>query len=111
MRIYILLVLMLTGVVLGAQTRRIAHRSHSGSDQKHYASTRSSYGYVPEYRMVKVHLESGTDTMVYAWDSLAQPYYHFLDTIPRAQFYPRDLSPKENIREMGSMTHKLIVRS
>ncbi len=106
------IILFLTVCVgLNAQTRRIAHRAHSGADSKRYVANCGSFGAIPEMKKVKVHLESGRDTMVNQWDSLARPYYFYFDTLPRAQFYPKDLTPKEDIREMGTLTHKLIAKS
>lgn len=106
----ITLFLLLMCTVAFAQTRRIALRAHSGAKTERYAKGEGNYGYFPQ--KVKVHLESGRDTMVYDWDSLANPHYDiYVDTAPRAQFGPRDVSPREDIREMGKLTGKLIVKS
>lgn len=99
------IMVLLMAVTVNAQTRRIAQRSHSGATTARYEKATGSYGYFP---MVTVHLESGKDTMVNEWDSLANPRYMHTDTAPRAMFYPRDTTPKQNIREMGAITHKLI---
>lgn len=108
MRALFIIALLITAVTLNAQTRRIAQRSHGGATTARYEKGTGSYGYFP---MVTVHLESGKDTMVNEWDSLANPRYLQADTTPRAMFYPRDTTPKQNIREMGSITHKLIGKS
>jgi hypothetical protein len=95
-----------------AQTRRIAHRAHSGAKQERYDGRDGNYGdpYIPQ--MVQVHLESGRDTLVEFWDSLANPeYLRQVDTTPRAIIYPRDKRPKQDIREMGAITHRLIVKA
>ncbi len=110
MRGIFIFILVLSVTIAFAQTRRIAHRAHSGANSERYRDGDGSYGWDPSFEMVKIHLESGRDTMVYAWDSLAQPHYLNVDTTPRAQFYPRDNSPKEHIREMGNVTHRLIVK-
>lgn len=108
MRALFIVVLLIAAVPLNAQTRRIAQRSHSAATTVCYEKGTGSYGYFP---MVTVHLESGKDTMVDEWDSLANPRYIQVDTTPRAMFYPRDTTPKQDIREMGTITHKLIGKS
>ena len=104
---------MLAGLFLataaGAQTRRIAHRSHSGHVHSTYVWSGSNYGDPVEIHRVKIHLESGRDTIVYAWDSLAMPRYS-ADTTPRAQFGPRHFKPMRDIRELGMVTGRIIVR-
>lgn len=101
--------LILLVVVATAQTRRIAHRFHSGSNTARYDNRDGNYGdpYIPP--TITIHLESGRDTTVYEWDSLAAPYYKRYDTVPRAQFHPYDKS-RTDIREMGGISHKLIVK-
>lgn len=111
MKIKALFIIALTIVcVTGfAQTRRIEQRSHSGVGSARYYSAEGSYGRVAP-RKVRVHLESGRDTMVYAWDSLARPSYDiYADTTPRAQFGPRTMEPKNDIKEMGMVTGRIIV--
>ena len=58
--------------------------------------------------MILIHLESGRDTMVWPWDSIAAPIY--LDTTPRAMIYPR-MGKQEDIRNMGGVTHRLTTKS
>lgn len=110
MRTLFALVLLLTVTAAGAQTRRIAHRSHSGAKTERYLSGDGSYGYLP--RKVIVHLESGKDTAVWDWDSLAHPKYkYYMDTTPRANIRPKDTRRKEDIREMGAMAGKMTATS
>ncbi len=94
-----------------AQTRRIAHRAHSGAKHARFDDNDGSYGRVAP-RKVKVHLESGRDTMVYEWDSIASPNYHYweLDTTAQINIRPIDPQPKQYIREMGEITHRLTVK-
>lgn len=100
--------LLIAAVTISAQTRRIAHRSHSGAKTERYTKGEGSYGYFPQ--KVNVHMESGKDTIVYEWDSLANPQYPiYADTTPRAQFGPRSLEPKDDISKMGLVTGRLIV--
>jgi hypothetical protein len=111
MRTLLTLVLIIAAFALNAQTRRIAHRFHSGADHARYDNRDGNYGdpYIPA--MVTVHLESGKDTLVEVWDSLANPkYLRYMDTTPRAMIHPR-VGPKEDIRQMGVITHKLITRN
>jgi hypothetical protein len=110
MRTALTFVFLLVFVAGFAQTRRIEHRAHSGKGSARYVSTDGSYGRVAP-RKVKVHLESGRDTMVYTWDSLARPQYNiYADTMPRAQFGPRNVEPKTDIREMGMVTGRVIIK-
>lgn len=106
---FALLVLVLT---LTGQTRRIAHRAHSGANHARYDENDGSYGKVMP-RKVKVHLESGRDTMVYEWDSIASPNHRYweLDTTSKINLHPIDPQPKHYIREMGEITHRLIVKA
>jgi hypothetical protein len=62
MKTFFAFVLILVTVSLTAQTRRIAHRFHSGTDNTQYASGDGSYGgpYIP---MKYVHI---TDTITFA---------------------------------------------
>ena len=109
MKALLTLVLVLVCASGFTQTRRIEHRSHSGVGSARYVSAEGSYGRVAP-RKVKVHLESGRDTMVYTWDSLARPSYDIhADTTPRGQFGPRTTEPKNDIREMGMVTGRIIV--
>lgn len=89
-----------------AQTKRIAHRSHSGKNSESYVSTLGSYGRVAP-RKVKVHLESGKDTMVYEWDSLARPYYLNPDWQPKSDEVGK--KPIENAKEVGHVAGKLVM--
>jgi hypothetical protein len=110
MKTTLTLLLLIAAMTASAQTRRIAQRSHSGTKNERYAKGESSYGYFPQ--TVTIHLESGKDTTVYEWDSLARPMFNVQpDTTPRAMIYPRDTTPKQDIREMGSITHRLIGKS
>jgi hypothetical protein len=93
-------------VISFAQTKRIAHRSHSGRNSESYISTLGSYGKVAP-RKVKVHLESGRDTMVYEWDSLARPYYLRLDLQPKENEVGK--KPIENAKEVGHVAGKLVM--
>lgn len=57
-----------------AQTRRIAHRFHSGSDHARYESGDGSYGgpYIPMKYTIKldtIHDESGKDSVIRVMDS------------------------------------------
>lgn len=109
-RFFLLAALLFVAFTVDAQTRRIAHRSHSGAKNESYRKGEGSYGYFPQ--KVTVHMESGRDTVVYEWDSLANPNYKrdiYVDTAPRAQFGPRSFAPKEKIREMGTVTGRLVV--
>lgn len=108
MKTTVCIVALLFSVALCAQTRRIAHRAHHGTKTERYDDNDGSYGKVMP-RKVKVHLESGRDTMVYEWDSIANPNYRYweLDTTPRAQFRQHDPKPKEDIREMGKVAGRM----
>lgn len=108
MRNIFTLILIFTITISYAQTRRIAHRAHHGAKTERYDDNDGSYGKVMP-RKVKVHLESGRDTMVYEWDSIANPNYRYweLDSTPRAQFRPYDSKPKEDIREMGKVAGRM----
>ncbi len=63
-----------------AQTRRIAHRFHSGADGRKYDGIESSYGipsnksHLPQSTIVlrpdTIHLEDGRDSVLYRWDTL-----------------------------------------
>lgn len=111
MKSVVTLAFLLVVVSLTAQTRRIAHRFHSGADHARYDGRDGNYGdpYIPT--TVLIHLESGRDTVVEFWDSLANPnYLRYIDSTPRAMIHPR-IGPKEDIRQMGGITHKLIARS
>jgi hypothetical protein len=114
MRIFsIVLFLVVLMSHVNAQTRRIAHRVHSGSSNERYNGVDGNYGDPYPYpQMIKVHLESGRDTLVEMWDTIVSPkYLHYIDTTPRAMIYPRDTRPKQDIREMGVITHRLIVKA
>ena len=89
-----------------AQTKRIAHRSHSGKKNENYETTEGSYGKVAP-RKVKVHLESGKDTMVYEWDSLARPYYVNPNWQPKSNEVGK--KPIENVKEVGHVAGKLVM--
>jgi hypothetical protein len=91
-----------------AQTRRIAHRAHSGSNTERYVKGDGNYGYYPPPQKVTVHLESGRDSLVYEWDTLANPRF-YLDTVPHPNYRPIDKRPKEDIRQMGKVTGRLIL--
>lgn len=112
MKTSVTLFLLFIATVAFAQTRRIAHRAHSGAEHARYDGRDGNYGdpYIPT--TVTVHLESGRDTVVEFWDSLANPkYLRNIDTTPRAMIYPRDKRAKQDIREMGVITHRLIVKA
>jgi hypothetical protein len=110
MKTLLSIALMVLTFFASAQTRRIAHRVHSGTTHERYDGRDGNYGNPYPYRVL-VHLESGRDTVVDAWDSLASPkYLRYLDTVPHAILYPRDTRPKQDIREMGGITHRLIVK-
>jgi hypothetical protein len=95
---------------LGAQTRRIAYRFHSGADHARYDGRDGNYG-DPFDPRIRIHLESGRDTIVDYWDTLANPkYLHYIDSFPRAMIYPR-MGRQEDIRDMGSVTHRLTTKS
>ncbi len=100
------LLLILTITISFAQTRRIAHRAHSGAKHERYDGHDGNYGYFPTPQKVYVHLESGRDTLVYEWDTLASPNY-YLDTAPRPNYRPIDKRAKEDIREMGKVTGRM----
>lgn len=89
-----------------AQTKRIAHRSHSGKKNESYGTTEGSYGKVAP-RKVQVHLESGKDTMVYPWDSLARPYY--LDKNGQPKYNEVGHKPIETAKEIGHVAGKLVM--
>ncbi len=99
-------VFMLTVAIGFAQTNRIAHRSHSGKKNSTYSSTEGSYGKVAP-RKVKVHLESGKDTMVYPWDSIARPYY--LDKDGQPKYNEVGHKPIETAKEIGHVAGKLVM--
>lgn len=106
------LLLIFTITIGFAQTRRIAHRAHSGANHARYDGRDGNYGdpYIPT--TVTVHLESGRDTVVEFWDTLANPkYLQRIDSTPRVMIYPHDTRPKQDIREMGVITHRLIVKA
>lgn len=100
----ILLILCLASVTANAQTRRIAHRSHGGSNSERYDNVDGNYGDIRP-RLIKVHLESGRDTFVNYWDSLARPYY--LDTIPRGMNHGTLLI--QNIHQVGHVAGRMVM--
>lgn len=106
MRVLFTAVFILLGIACTAQTRRIAHRSHSGAKHERYDGTEGSYGKVAP-RKVKVHLETGRDTMVYSWDSLARPY--FLDTIRQKSYEEVGHKKIETAKEIGHVAGKLVM--
>lgn len=106
MRNIFTLVLIFTITISFAQTRRIAHRAHSGSKHEHYDGRDGNYGYFPVPEKVTIHLESGRDTTVYEWDTLANPQFYF-DTVPHPNYRPIDKRSKEDIREMGKVTGRM----
>jgi hypothetical protein len=62
-----------------AQTRRIAHRFHSGADGKKYQDVSSSYGIpmpqkpqktIPIFWYDTIHMEDGRDSIVSRMDTL-----------------------------------------
>jgi hypothetical protein len=89
-----------------AQTKRIAHRSHSGARNEKCDAVDGSYGKVMP-RKIKVHLESGRDTMVNPWDSLARPYY--LDTLRQPSFQEFGQKPIETVKEIGHIAGRLVL--
>jgi hypothetical protein len=102
------LILIFTITIGFAQTRRIAHRAHHGAKTERYDDNDGSYGKVMP-RKVKVHLESGRDTMVYEWDSIANPNYRYweLDTVPQQNNRKPGTNTKENIRQMGKVAGRM----
>ena len=102
------MLLLLTGILCYPQTRRIAHRAHSGAKSERYAKGEGNYGYFPQPREVTIHLESGRDTTVYEWDTLANPHF-FIDTVPHANYRPIDKRAKDDIRQMGKVTGRMIM--
>lgn len=106
MRTIFTLAFMLMVTIIFAQTKRIAHRAHSGKNSESYVSSLGSYGRVAP-RKVKVHLESGRDTMVYEWDSLARPYYIHVDLQPKENEVGK--KPIENAKEVGHVAGKLVM--
>jgi hypothetical protein len=71
-------------VAVHSQTRRIAHRFHSGADHARYDGRDGNYG-EPYDPKILIHLESGRDTLVDYWDTLANPNYNrYVDSFPRA---------------------------
>lgn len=95
-------------VAVHAQTRRIAHRFHSGADHARYDGRDGNYGDPGDPRIL-IHLESGRDTLVEYWDTLANPKY-YVDSLPRAMIHPR-MGKQEDIRNMGGVTHRLTTKS
>jgi hypothetical protein len=90
-----------------AQTRRIAHRSHGGANHERYDGKDGNFGLPPNYpRMVKVHLESGKDTIVPHTDSLARPYY--LDSLRTLYRMPEPKKEIHNIHEAGNAAGKVL---
>ncbi|HTF05065.1 MAG TPA: hypothetical protein VK826_13650 [Bacteroidia bacterium] len=87
-----------------AQTKRIAHRSHSGAKHEKYDDGDGEYGRIAPSK-IKIHLESGKDTVVYPWDSLARPYY--LDTL-RPHRIEKQVKEMEDIDQFGQVTGKMI---
>lgn len=102
--IFGIIVLCWLSTAVSAQTRRIAHRSHGGSENERYDNRDGNYGDIRP-RLVRVHLESGRDTMVEYWDSLARPYY--LDTIPHNQ--SRGTLPINDIYHIGHIAGRLVM--
>lgn len=107
-RIVLMIFLLCTSVAVSAQTRRIAHRAHSGANTERYDGRDGNYGdpYIPTH--VKVHLESGRDTMVWEYDSIARPYFY--DTLPHASIRPVDRNPKADIREIAHGAGRLTIK-
>lgn len=97
-------------IQLSAQTRRIAHRSHGGTMFARYDNVDGNYGipyHIPPPRpMVKIHLESGKDTIVSMDDSLARANYN-TDTAKKV-YKPVDQKKKiRKVNEMGNVGGKL----
>jgi hypothetical protein len=100
-KIVLLLAIIAVTTSVHAQTRRIAHRSHGGTKHEKYDGRDGNYGNPP---MIKVHLESGKDTLVDWGDSLAQPPVP--DTI-RPQGIEKRILRMEDIDQFGWVTGKL----
>ncbi len=86
----------------GAQTRRIAHRAHSGTKTEHYDGRDGNYGdpYIPMRYVIKVdtvYLMSGKDSAVKLVDS---SYWEY-DTANLN--HRQSLHQLEDVREYGKI--------
>src|SRR5687768_15412951 len=99
----VLLTIFLGMALVGtAQTRRIAHRAHSGTKTERYDGRDGNYGgpYIPMRYVVKVdtvYFLSGKDTVVKLVDSS----YYELDTTNMHN--QRSYQPLEDVREYGKI--------
>ena len=108
-----LVILLAISFAANAQTKRIAHRSHGGTNTERYDGIDGNYGlpsHPPPPPMVKVHMESGRDTFVSLYDSLARPIY--MDSLQQRQnrkLKMQQLKPMKKISQVGNVTGKLLI--
>ena len=92
-----------------AQTRRISERSHGATLHAKSDGGESSYG-IPYHhpKMVRIHLESGRDTLVTVDDSLARARFA-QDTVRRNYKMPDQKRKIHHVSEAGMATGRIII--
>ena len=93
---------------LHAQTRRIAHRSHGGARNERYDGKDGNFGLPYDSpRLVKIHLESGKDTIVTENDSLFLRQYPS-DSMRTLQVNPEPKKEIHRINQVGNVAVRMV---
>jgi len=107
--IFIFTVLVLSAFAANAQTRRIAHRAHSGQNTERYLGNDGNYGdpglpMKVRHKYDTLHLMVGKDSVVKVTDSI----YFIEDT---TWWHPdHSYQPPHDVREYGKICSRFTTR-